>query len=65
MTQEYRCGWDSIKRKAPGWFRDAKFGLFFHWGPYSVPAYKDEWYSGICTPRDCPTIFITRKLTEI
>ena len=45
MTQEYRCGWDSIKRKAPGWFRDAKFGLFFHWGPYSVPAYKDEWYS--------------------
>lgn len=29
----------------PDWFRDAKFGLFFHWGPYSVPAYQNEWYS--------------------
>ncbi len=37
--------WDSLKRETPEWFRDAKFGLFFHWGPYSVPAYKNEWYS--------------------
>ncbi len=37
--------WNSIKREAPQWFRDAKFGLFFHWGPYSVPAYRNEWYS--------------------
>lgn len=37
--------WGSINREAPDWFRDAKFGLFFHWGPYSVPAYKNEWYS--------------------
>ncbi len=37
--------WDALKREAPDWFRDAKFGLFFHWGPYSVPAYKNEWYS--------------------
>lgn len=29
----------------PQWFRDAKFGLFFHWGPYCVPAYQNEWYS--------------------
>jgi alpha-L-fucosidase len=27
------------------WFRDAKFGIYFHWGPYSVPAYDNEWYS--------------------
>ena len=27
------------------WFRDAKFGLFFHWGPYSVPSFENEWYS--------------------
>jgi alpha-L-fucosidase len=27
------------------WFRDAKFGIYFHWGPYSVPAYENEWYS--------------------
>ena len=37
--------WESMHRDAPEWFRDAKFGLFFHWGPYSVPAYKNEWYS--------------------
>jgi alpha-L-fucosidase len=28
----------------PEWFRDAKFGLFLHWGIYSVPAYQHEWY---------------------
>ena len=30
----YRC---------PDWFRDAKFGIYVHWGPYSVPE-RDEWY---------------------
>lgn len=29
---------------APEWFRDAKFGIYFHWGVYSVPAYANEWY---------------------
>jgi alpha-L-fucosidase len=29
---------------APDWFRDAKFGIYFHWGVYSVPAFGDEWY---------------------
>ena len=24
---------------APDWFRDAKFGIFIHWGPYSIPAF--------------------------
>ena len=33
------------RHACPDWFRDAKFGLFFHWGPYSVPAYQNEWYS--------------------
>ena len=28
----------------PEWFRDAKFGIFIHYGIYSVPAYGDEWY---------------------
>ena len=37
--------WTGLQRPAPEWFRDAKFGLFFHWGPYSVPAYMNEWYS--------------------
>lgn len=29
----------------PEWFSKAKFGLFIHWGLYSVPAFNNEWYS--------------------
>ena len=32
------------KYKIPEWFRDAKFGIFIHWGVYSVPAFANEWY---------------------
>ncbi len=28
----------------PGWFRDAKFGIYLHWGVYSVPE-QGEWYA--------------------
>ncbi len=28
----------------PEWYRDAKFGIFIHYGMYAVPAYGDEWY---------------------
>ncbi len=42
----YRPTWDSVNRHpaAPEWFRDAKFGIYFHWGAFSVPAYDSEWY---------------------
>ena len=33
------------KHQTPQWFRDAKFGIFIHWGVYSVPAFANEWYS--------------------
>jgi alpha-L-fucosidase len=37
--------WQSLAGySAPAWYRDAKFGIFIHWGVYSVPAYKGEWY---------------------
>ena len=38
--------WDSIKAhyQFPQWFRDGKFGIFLHWGLYSVPAHQSEWY---------------------
>ena len=30
----------SIRRhRAPEWYHDAKFGIFIHWGPFSIPAY--------------------------
>jgi len=28
----------------PEWFRDAKLGIFIHWGVYAVPAFNNEWY---------------------
>lgn len=41
----YQATWESLsKYKIPDWFRDAKFGIFIHWGVYSVPAYGSEWY---------------------
>ena len=42
----YQPTWDSLRQhRTPDWFRDAKFGIYFHWGPYSVPAFENEWYS--------------------
>src|ERR1039458_4488869 len=53
-AQTYQPTWDSLdKRPTPAWFTDAKFGIFIHWGVYSVPAYAPvipgklayaEWY---------------------
>ncbi|MBQ6551233.1 MAG: alpha-L-fucosidase [Lachnospiraceae bacterium] len=42
----YEDTWESLSRhEVPGWFRDAKLGIFIHWGIYSVPAFANEWYS--------------------
>jgi alpha-L-fucosidase len=42
----FRANWNSLGRyQVPEWFRDAKFGIFIHWGVYSVPAFGNEWYS--------------------
>ena len=36
---------DSLKRyEAPAWFRDAKFGIWAHWGPQAVPR-RGDWYA--------------------
>ncbi len=37
--------WDSLEGyRIPEWYQDAKFGIFIHWGVYSVPAFSSEWY---------------------
>jgi alpha-L-fucosidase len=54
-SPRYQPSWDSIdSRPSPDWYRDSKFGIFVHWGVYSVPAYAPvhsnnemkyaEWY---------------------
>ncbi len=48
--KQYTADWDALKsRPYPEWFKDAKLGIFIHWGVYSVPAYSNkedygEWY---------------------
>ncbi len=50
QAQVYTPDWESIdSRPVPGWFEDAKFGIFIHWGLYAVPAWAptgqySEWY---------------------
>ncbi|MGD0835397.1 MAG: alpha-L-fucosidase [Polyangia bacterium] len=43
---QYTASWTSLNQHtaAPEWFQDAKFGIYFHWGVYSVPAFDSEWY---------------------
>ncbi len=36
----FQPAWDSLQtHELPQWFDDAKFGIFIHWGLYSVPAW--------------------------
>lgn len=38
--------WESLSSyRVPSWFPQAKFGIFVHWGVFSVPAFGDEWYA--------------------
>ena len=42
----FRPDWASLRNyQSPAWYDDAKFGIFIHWGVFSVPAFGSEWYS--------------------
>lgn len=44
-TGPFRPDWESLRTyQVPDWYKDAKFGIFIHWGVYSVPAFGSEWY---------------------
>lgn len=54
-SQKFKNEWNSLdSRPIPPWFEDAKFGIFIHWGVYSVPSWRKvedrryasyaEWY---------------------
>ena len=41
----FKAEWESlVNYRVPKWYEDAKFGIFIHWGVYSVPAFASEWY---------------------
>jgi alpha-L-fucosidase len=50
IIAQYKATWESLDtRSVPQWWKDAKFGIFIHWGVYSVPGYSKkgdyaEWY---------------------
>jgi alpha-L-fucosidase len=46
QKKNFQANFSSLEKSnpVPEWFKDAKFGIYFHWGVYSVPAYANEWY---------------------
>lgn len=41
----YDPTWESLdSRPLPSWFDQAKFGIFIHWGVFSVPSFGSEWF---------------------
>lgn len=51
----FAANWASLQNYTiPAWYEDAKFGIFLHWGLYSVPAFNNEWYSRNMYQPDMP-----------
>ncbi len=49
----YNDTWESlINYKTPEWFKDAKFGIFIHWGVFTVPEWGSEWYPRLMYIKD-------------
>jgi alpha-L-fucosidase len=46
QKKTFQPDWQSLSKhnEVPEWIRDAKFGIYTHWGVYSVPAYDNEQY---------------------
>ncbi len=41
----FKDTWESLSDfKVPSWYREKRFGIFIHWGVYSVPSTESEWY---------------------
>ncbi len=58
----YKADWSSLSHhKTPDWFVNDKFGIFIHWGVYSVPAYGCEWYSRGMYDKDAKDFEYHRK----
>lgn len=44
-SAKYTPDWDSLDaRPIPSWYDDVKFGIFIHWGVFSVPSFHSEWF---------------------
>lgn len=67
FAEPYAPDWASLDtRPIPGWFNEAKFGIFVVWGVYSVPAWSPkgtyaEWYGSDMNDPKKPTYDFHRK----
>ena len=44
-SAKYTPNWKSLdSRPLPPWYDEAKFGIFIHWGVFSVPSFHSEWF---------------------
>lgn len=75
-TGKYKPDWESLAaHPVPEWYRKSRFGIFIHWGAYSVPAYFNEWYPRLMYYKGNPVYrhhvrkygreFPYRKFTEL
>ncbi|HZT68999.1 MAG TPA: alpha-L-fucosidase [Terriglobia bacterium] len=59
---QFQPNYDSLSAyQIPEWFKEAKLGIFLHWGIYSVPAYSSEWYPRLMYLRKSPVFDWHRK----
>ena len=68
----YQANWDSLNsRPTPSWYQEARFGIFIHWGVYSVPSFAppdqkgqtpySEWYWNSLTTHKAATVAFHNK----
>ena len=51
----YKDTWESLSDfQVPEWYRNAKFGIFIHWGVFTVPEFGSEWYPRNMYSRETP-----------
>ena len=49
----YRDDWGSLSAyRVPDWYKRLRFGIFIHYGLFSVPAYDTEWYPRMMYVKD-------------
>ncbi|XP_076447348.1 alpha-L-fucosidase-like [Babylonia areolata] len=42
---QYKPTWESLdSRPLPAWYDEVKLGIFIHWGVFSVPSFRSEWF---------------------
>ncbi|EDO47983.1 predicted protein, partial [Nematostella vectensis] len=56
-STHYNPTWNSLdKRPIPAWYDKAKFGIFMHWGVFSVPSFGSEWFWKFWHDKDKPYV---------